>query len=248
MNLNSLKGKRILVIGATSGIGEKTAYMLAEQGCHLILVGRNKKKLQELKKNLDEDTVTIEYDLHDLDNIEHIFLTSKDNSIKLDGMIYSAGIAKNSIVRANDWRDLEEVLQINCMAFVEVAKYFAMKKYCNDGASIVAISSIASLLNDAGMVQYSASKSALNSAVKTMAKEFVKRKIRVNGILPANVNTDMFLSGKEYIENFMETALERQPLGIIEMEQVGYLSEFLISDCSKYITGELITMGGGMSY
>lgn len=112
----------------------------------------------------------------------------------------------------------------------------------------MAISSISSIRNDAGMILYSMSKAALNSAVKTMSKEFLKRKIRVNGILPANVKTDMFVSGEDTFEDFMETALERQPLGIIDTEQVSYLAEFLLSDNAKYITGELIVMSGGMTY
>lgn len=95
---------------------------------------------------------------------------------------------------------------------------------------------------------YSMSKSALNSAVKTMSKEFMKRKIRVNGILPANVKTQMFLGGEDTLEDFMERSLERQPLGIIDTEQVSYLAEFLLSDNAKYITGECIVMSGGMTY
>lgn len=248
MRRNTLIDKSYLITGATSGIGEKTAYMLAEQGCRLILTGRNQEKLEELKKNIDSKVIIIPYDLLDSDNVEQIFICCKENDIKLDGLIYSAGIARNTIVRANEWRDLEDVMRVNCLAFIELGKYFGMKKYSNDGASIVAISSIASCLNDTGMVQYSASKAALNSAVKTMSKEFMKRKIRVNAILPANVNTELFLSGKEYIEDFMENALARQPLGIIDVEQVVYLIEFLLSDYSKYITGEWITIGGGMTY
>lgn len=248
MICNSLKDKTYLITGATSGIGQKTAYMLAEQGCRLVLTGRNQAQLETMKKEIGCDTIVIPYDLKDLDHMEQIFLCCKENGIKLDGLIHSAGIAKNTIIRANEWKDLEEVMRVNCLSFIELGKYFGMKKYSNDGASVVAISSIASCLNDAGMVQYSASKAALNSTVKTMSKEFLKRKIRVNAILPANVNTELFLSGEEYIEDFMENALARQPLGIIEVEQVVYLVQFLLSDNSKYITGEWITMGGGMDY
>lgn len=248
MLCNSLNNKTYLITGATSGIGRETAYILAEQGCRLVITGRNEEQLKMMEKKLPCDTLIIPYDLQDLDNIEQIFLCCKEKNVKLDGLIHSAGIAKNAIIRANEWRELEEVMRVNCLSFIELGKYFGMKKYSNDGAAVVAISSIASCLNDAGMVQYSASKSALNSAVKTMSKEFVKRRIRVNAILPANVNTEMFLSGQEYIEDFMENALKRQPLGIIDVEQVVYLIEFLLSDNSKYITGEWIAMGGGMTY
>ncbi len=248
MICNSLKGKVYLITGATSGIGQRTAYMLAAQGCRLVLTGRNQTQLEIMREEIGCDTIIVPYDLNNLDDVEQIFLCCKENGIKLDGLVHSAGIARNAIIRANDWKDLQDVMRVNCLSFIELGKYFALKKYSNDGASIVAVSSIASCLNDAGMVQYSASKSALNSSVKTMSKEFLKRKIRVNAILPANVNTELFLAGEEYIEDFMENALARQPLGIIEVEQVVYLIEFLLSDNSKYITGEWITMGGGMVY
>ena len=139
-------------------------------------------------------------------------------------------------------------MDVNTFSFVELGKYFSLKKYSANESAIVAISSISSILNDPGMIQYSASKAALNAAVKTMAKEFLRRKIRVNAILPANVNTKMFTSGEDVIENFMETSLERQPLGIIETDQIAYLTEFLLSDNAKYITGETVVVGGGISY
>ena len=143
---------------------------------------------------------------------------------------------------------MKRVIVLNAFSFVELGKYFSMKKYSNNESAIVAVSSIASILNDPGMVQYSASKAALNAEVKTMAKEFMKRKIRVNAILPANVNTEMFTSGVDVIEGFMEKALERQPLGIIDPEQIAYLAEFLLSENAKYITGELFVISGGMAY
>lgn len=245
---NTLNDKYFLLTGATSGIGERTAYLLAEEGCYLVLVGRNSQKLAEMKEKMGSHVLCMEFDLQKPDQIQDIFDFCKNNAIKLDGFVYCAGIAKNNIVRANDWKEFEEVMRINCMSFVEMGKYFSLKKYSNDGASIVVISSLASLLNDSGMIQYSASKSALNSAVKTMAKEFLKRKIRVNAILPANVNTNFFLDGEAYIENFMENAIARQPLGIIDIDQVSYLIEFLLSDNSKFMTGELLTMSGGMTY
>lgn len=245
---NTINDKTYLITGASSGIGQCVAYKLKEQGCRLVLTGRNKDPLELMKKNMLGQAEYIPFDLADLDHIEYIFEFCREKGFKLDGMVHSAGIAKNAIIRANDWRDFEEVMRVNCLSFVELGKYFGLKKYSNEGASIVAISSIASQLHDTGMTQYSASKAALNSTVKTMAKEFLKRKIRVNAVLPANVNTNMFLSGQDYIEDFMENALTRQPLGIVDVEQVAYLIEFLLSDNAKYITGEWITIGGGMSY
>lgn len=213
-----------------------------------MLVGRTEEKLDKMKQEFMGNTVVVPYDLLNLENIEVIFRAAKEKLEKLDGMVHCAGMAENSIVKANDIGALKRVMDLNTFSFIELGKYFSLKKYSSNESAIVAISSIASILNDSGMIQYSASKAALNAAVKTMAKEFLKRKIRVNAILPANVNTKMFTSGVDMIENFMETALERQPLGIIETDQIAYLTEFLLSGNAKYITGETLVVGGGIAY
>ncbi len=245
---NWLDHKNILVTGATSGIGYEIACQFDQEGANLMLVGRTEKKLEEMKHKFTGNTVTIPYDLLNLEDIETIFQTAKEKLGKLNGMVHCAGIAETSVIKANETEVIKRNMDVNTFSFVELGKYFSLKKYSANESAIVAISSISSILNDPGMIQYSASKAALNAAVKTMAKEFLRRKIRVNAILPANVNTKMFTSGEDVIENFMETSLERQPLGIIETDQIAYLTEFLLSDNAKYITGETVVVGGGISY
>lgn len=245
---NTIEGKNILITGATSGIGKTIAEQFAQEGARLVLVGRREEVLQELKNKLGSDTITVVCDLAQIENIEEIFKVCREKDCKLNGMVHCAGIADMCGVRMFESEDAVNMMKINTFSFVELCKRFATKKVSYDESSIVAISSISSLRNDSGMILYSMSKAALNSAIKTMSKEFVKRRIRVNGILPANVKTQMFLSGEDTFEDFMETALENQPFGVIDTEQVSYLSEFLISNNSKYITGELIVMSGGMTY
>lgn len=245
---NGLKNKNILITGATSGIGHEIACQFHREGANLVLTGRNEEKLLAMQEKFQGDMVIVPYDLTNLEDIETLFFAAKEKLGKLDGMVHCAGMAENSIIKANDIKAIKRVMDLNAFSFVELGKYFSMKKYSTDGSAIIALSSIASILNDSGMVQYSASKAALNAIVKTMAKEFIKRKIRVNAILPANVNTEMFTSGVDVIENFMEMALERQPIGIIETEQIAYLAEFLLSENAKYITGELLVISGGMAY
>lgn len=244
----NMKNKIILMTGATSGIGESMVRQFAIAGAKIIAIGRNKDKLEQLQQGFPNHIISFEYDLRDLENIEKIFLFCKEKNLKLDGLVHCAGVAFNSVIKANNIEEMEQTMRINCFAFFELGKYFSMKKYSENGASMVAISSIVSLNNDKGLSQYAASKAALNSVVKTMSKEFMRRKLRVNAILPANVKTPMFMAGIHQIENYMETAKERQPLGFIEPEQIGYLAEFLLSDNARFMTGELVVMSGGMEY
>lgn len=244
-NMNS---KAILVTGATSGIGKAVAELFASEGAKVVAVGRNKERLRELEQKYPEQVYTIAYDLLNLDRIEEIFSFCKDNGFKLDGLVHCAGVVFNSVIRTNDIGEMEQTMRINCFAFMELGKYFSMKKYSNDGSSMVAISSIESLKNEKGLSQYASSKSALNSVVKVMAQEFARRKIRVNAILPAVVNTPMTMNTAKQIDNYLERAEATQPLGFLEPEYIGYLAEYLLSDYAKFMTGSLVVMSGGLEY
>ena len=104
---------------------------------------------------------------------------------------------------------------------------------------------MASLECAKAMSQYAASKNAVNAYTKVLAREAEKRKIRVNAIAPALVDTDMTHQLCDVLEDFEETIITRQPFGIIPVEQIAYLAEFLLSDRSAYITGTIIPVHGG---
>lgn len=247
--LNSnMKGKIVLVTGATSGIGECIAVQLAKMGAKIVAVGRNKEKLQKLQQDFSNSIIPIEYDLMDLENIESIFQQCRSHNLMLDGLVHCAGIGFNNVVRTNNIDEMEQTMRINCFALLELGKFFSMKKYSNAESSLVAISSISSLRNEKGMSQYASSKAAVNSVVKVMAQEFMKRKIRVNAVLPALVKTAMLEGNIEQVEGYMETFKKEQPLGFIEPEQIAYMVEFLLSENAKYMTGELVVISGGMTY
>ena len=244
-NMNS---KTIVVTGATSGIGEAVAERFAAEGARIVAIGRNMAQLEKLGQKFPNQIFPFVYDLMNLDNMEEIFIYCKENGLKLDGLVHCAGVAFNNVIRSNDIEEMEQTMRINCFAFLELGKYFSMKKYSNNESSLVAISSIEALKSDKGLSQYNASKAALNSVVKTMSKEFMRRKIRVNAILPANVKTPMLMATARQIENYIEKSEARQPLGLIEPEYIGYMAEYLMSDYARFMTGELVVMSGGMEY
>lgn len=236
--------KTILVTGASSGIGAAVSKYLSEQGYFTILVARDEDKLRKVQQTIHRDSLIVPYDLMDLENIEKIFEDCRKNELKLDGMVHCAGMNQDIPIRSNDINVMQEVTTVNYYAFVELGKYFNKRKYSNDRASIVAISSAASISCVKGMCTYSASKAALNASVKVMGKEFLKRKQRVNAILPTFVNTPMVARMEESLGD-LDEKIKGQPLGLIEPEQIAYLVEFLLSDKSSYITGACIPVSGG---
>lgn len=250
-------GKNYLIIGASSGIGEACVHKLSKEKKRLILVARSEDKLRALKSRYADktDIFPVPYDLTDLEHLEMIYDICKEQKIKLDGMVYSAGMDGTWPVKVNNTAAMQQMMTVNCFAFVEMAKIFYSKRFSNDGASIVAISSIASLTSEIGMSGYCASKAALNSYVKTMSKEFLRRRIRVNAILPAGVSTPMaeekgkllagVTSDPEQENSFSN---DPQPLGMIPSEIVASQVEFLLSEKAQYMTGELVTIGAGRPY
>lgn len=236
--------KWILITGASSGIGEAVCKYLSSQGYGTVLVARNEDRLKKISDGLPGENFFISYDLRNLEEIEAIFCACKERDIKLDGLVHCAGINNDIPVRANDIHVMQDVTSINYYSFVEMGKYFCKKKYSNDGAALVAISSSAADACMKGMCTYSASKAALNAAVKVMGKEFVKRRQRVNAILPSFVDTPMAEQMNTALGD-LESKIASQPLGLIDPRQVAYLVEFLLSDKSAYITGACIPVSGG---
>lgn len=241
-----IAGKTILVTGATSGIGQATARHFNSCGAAVVMVARSEDKLKDMVAEFNGKGYIYPADLGALENVEKIFAFCKEKGLKLDGVVHCAGITANLPLRVNDIQCMEELMRINFESLVLICKFASSKRYTNDGASIVAMSSTASFCGDRGLSLYSASKGAVNTFVKAAAKELVTRRIRVNAIAPTMVNTNMCA---ETFRDLPErrVSLERElPLGIIEPEYIAYLAEYLISDKAKYITGSIITMGSGL--
>lgn len=237
-----MKGKNILITGASQGIGAKTAEYLSAQGATVILVARNEEKLKKIQKTLVAESYIFPYDLMDLNEIKSIFDFCSDKGMKLHGLVHCAGVNRDIPIRNNDIGLTQETFCVNYMSFLEMAKYFSKKKYSEDGSSVVALSSHATNSIAAGMSTYTSSKAALEATVEVMAKEVIKRGIRVNAIAPACVDTEM-IDNAPFIKK--EELHMTQPLGIIDPIHISYLVEFLLSDKAKYITGAVVHVSAG---
>ena len=147
--------KYIMITGASSGIGEETARLLARQeDVTTILVARNEEKLKKLVNEFGGETKYLVYDLTDVWHIESCFIKCREWGIKLDGLIHCAGIGENMPIRLIQTEHIKKMYQIHPMAFIELGKYFSKRKYSNDGSSIVVMSSMAAYEMEKGMAAY----------------------------------------------------------------------------------------------
>lgn len=237
--------KFYMIVGASSGIGREIAKRLSSSETTVVLVARRKDKLLALQSDLSGKSLVIPCDLTKIEEIESVFSVLEGENIRLDGLIYCAGIVFVKTLKTMDKNDLENMFRVNVFGFYEMCRCFQKVKLSNKGAAIVGISSYAATSKEVGMSAYSMTKEAMNVQVQTLAKEFLKRKIRINTVMPANVMSKMGDDNNLWTEQEIEAINKKQPLGIIPISSVVDLVLFLLSDYAKYITGESVAISAG---
>ncbi len=246
----SLKGKRIIVTGASSGLGRATAVKISQLDAVVCLIGREVSRLQETLTSMKEnDHLIIPTDLTVFEEYDNIFNIISSKLGKLDGLVHFAGIRKTLPLKTMKAEALREMLEINLVAFLELVKFFTKKKFVNEqGGSIIGISSVMSLRGAPALSGYGCSKAALDGAVRSLACEFAPRKIRINSIAPGFVKTSM---NEDVLKTLPQEAIDQiinnHPLGIGTPDDVANLVAFLQSDESTWITGTTIKIDGGFS-
>lgn len=237
--------KYYMITGASSGIGREMAKQLSNEDTTVILLARREERLQELKKELNGHGIVMSCDLTNAEEIESAFEELRKQDIKLDGLVYCAGVCFTKSIKVMRSHDIEKMFRINTFGFYETCRQFQKVKASNRGASIVGVSSYAAVEKEAGMSAYAMSKEAMNVQASVLAKEFTKRKIRINTVLPANVMSKMACENNDWTEEEIADIERKQPLGIIPIDNVVKVIRFLLSEDARYITGESIAISAG---
>ena len=242
-----LSGKKILVTGATGSLGSEIAVKLSSLGAAVVVTGRNEDKLNAVFSRLSGGGH--EKYVADISNIEEIesMINQTAKSGKYSGLVHSAGFAAYKPLRMISRAFLESSMEINFYAFIEIVKLITKKQnFCEQGGSIVAISSFASDSGEMGQVAYSASKAAVDAAVRTLSFELAPKRIRINSIRPGVIKSESLenLRNNSGDEN-VQKVIGKQLLGIGKPDDVANAAAFLISDYSVFTTGRYIYVDGG---
>jgi len=245
-SLFSLDGLKIMVTGASSGIGKSIAIVTALQGAQLAISARNNERLNDTLESLKENNYQhqkICCDLSCTNELDKLVETIEP----LDGLVLCAGIVKLSPVAFISDESIEELFEVNVQSSIRLIQRLVRQKKLKKGASIVFISSIATQKATIGNAVYNATKGAVNSLVKSLALELAKKQIRVNAILPGFVSTGI-LDHTQISEEELQTHLKNYPLGRYgNPDDIAYLAVYLLSKQSTWMTGSLINLDGGFS-
>lgn len=238
----SLENKTILVTGATSGIGKSVAINISRAGASVIVTGRDAGRLEEVMSQLSEGNHKAV--LADLSNeTERMQLIS--DLPQLDGVVHSAGIIKRVPLKLISEKSLNELMQINFFAPALLTQTLYKKKLLKDEASIVFISSVASSFASLGNIMYMASKGAINSFMKGIAFELASSGIRANAIQPGMIKTNLTTA---IPDEEIQKDIQRYPLGRYgQPEEVAYAAIYLLSDATKWMSGSILTIDGGLT-
>ncbi len=241
----SLEGKKILVTGASSGIGQSTAISCSQMGAQLIITGRNAERLQLTYELLiGHGHKQFVGDLTENANLE-LLVQSVEN---LDGLVLCAGQGMTSPFLFNTREKYDEIFEVNFFSPVELLRLFVKKKKMKKGASVVFVSSTGGVVAfTQGNSAYEATKAAINSTMKSCALELAQKKIRVNSVNPGMVNTKLI--HREIItEEQLKMDEKKYPLMRYgEPEDIAYGIIYLLSNASSWVTGHSLVIDGGIT-
>ena len=234
--------KNYLIFGGTSGIGLFLVKELLRSNNNLTLVVRDIKKANLL---FNKKLKIIESDLENSSELLET-LNKIDVESKFDGLIYSVGIEGTFLLKSASHEKLIKYYNVNTISLHIALNFFSKKKISNNSSSVVVLSSIMSVVGASGKSVYSASKSSINGLVRSAALELSSRKIRINAVSPGLVLTEM---GNALLDrmsnNDQDKLLTEYPLGFGKSEYVSDLILFLLSEKSKWITGQNLIIDGG---
>jgi len=244
----NLKDKVAIITGGARGIGREIALHFAKEGCDISACDVNAEALVELEREIINEGRQAFTKAVDVTNFEQAELFVQDTHKKfgkIDILINNAGITRDGLLMRMSPEDWDLVLNVNlrgAFCFTKAVSKYMMKQ--RDGR-IINMASIIGLIGNAGQANYAASKGGLIAFTKSIAKELASRNIRVNAIAPGFIQTDMTAKLPDEVKEQMMSQIPLAKFGTTE--DIANACVFLASDASSYITGQVLSVNGGMA-
>jgi len=248
INPLDFSGKQFLITGGSTGIGKETAILLSNYGAKIILLSLIENELKEAIASLNgKGHYYYEFDLNNIESIEPLMKNIIAKHGAFDGFVHCAGIGSVRPLNLSKYDFMLKVMNINFFSFVEISRCLSKKNAFNKGMNIVGVSALGAFLGNSTKTAYCASKAAMNSATRCMAKELSSKGIRVNTVAPGVTQTRMLedFDNMNFDSDEYRSIKQRQYLGICQPADIANTIAFLLSDMSRMITGTCVPVDGG---
>lgn len=252
MSLDSMKvdlsGQNAIVTGASQGLGRSMAVALGASGAKVALVARNATKLEETKALVEAaggEAVVMAADVSQKEEIEKIVDTVADEWGKLDILVNNAGITRDTLLPAMSDEQWDDVININLRGTFLFTRAAAQRMMRARYGRIINISSVSGLIGNAGQTNYSASKAGVIGMTRSLAKELGKRKVTVNAVAPGFIESEMTEKLGDTILGEVKKRIPANRIGT--PDDVSACVLFLASPAAAYVTGQVLTVDGGMT-
>jgi|TARA_B110000261_G_scaffold160443_1_gene200074 3-oxoacyl-[acyl-carrier protein] reductase len=239
----NLKNKKILITGATGGIGNSLVKKFYDLGSIILATGTNEVKLDKLKKEFKDISVK-KFKLEEHSKIEELINSTYSDLGGIDVLINNAGITLDNISIRLTNENWQKVIDINLTSTFLMCKHVIKKMLKHKQGKIINITSIVAHTGNLGQANYAASKAGIIGFSKSLALEYAKKNINVNCISPGFIKTEMTENIKEELKKILIAKIPSGELG--SGQDVANCAAFLASEMSNYITGETIHVNGGM--
>jgi NAD(P)-dependent dehydrogenase (short-subunit alcohol dehydrogenase family) len=250
MNPFSLKGKHIVISGASSGIGQQCAISCASMGAIVSILGRNSERLEKTLSMMDgKGHKSYIVDLTVEDDIKEIVNRIVFDNGRINGLLNAAGISTTLLMKSVNTKKLDEFFQNNVYSsFILTREVCRMGNFSKDGGSIVFFSSVMGSYGEKGKSLYSMTKGALQAGSRSLACELASKNIRVNTVSPGVIVTPINENLPHIVDPEKRAALEKSHLlGLGKTEDVANACVYLLSDASSWVTGVNLFVDGGYS-
>jgi len=241
----NLKGKKILITGATGGIGGALVKKFISLEGSVLATGTNTDKLDNLKKDFPDINI-LKFDISDHKKIEEFIENVSSQLTGLDVLINNAGINMDNISLRMSEDEWKKVIDVNLGSTFLMCKYAIKKMLKNKYGRIVNITSIVGHTGNLGQANYAASKAGIIGMSKSLAIEYAKKNITINCVSPGFIKSKMTENIVESVKAVLTSRIPMAKLGT--GEDVSNTVAFLSSDAASYITGETIHVNGGMYF
>ncbi len=237
----NLSNKKALVTGSTRGIGKAIAKRLSQLGAKVIVTGRSEERAKEVAKQIGNGAEGYYLNLKDRESIRELHEKIGD----IDILINNAGITKDNLFLKMSEEDWEEVIGVNLTGVFLMTKEFVKGMIKKRWGRIVNITSVVGLVGNVGQVNYASAKAGIIGFTKALAKELASRNITVNAVAPGFIETDMTKGLPEELKRKYMEEIPMKRFG--KPEEVASVVSFLCSEEASYITGEVISVSGGLA-